>query len=126
MFSFAGPLLVSEVLATIRNQCDKLIVGAMLGIEALGIYYFAYNAGLGLSLSLTNALNASLYPHLAEVADRPTEMIAPSTCICCHSCGSRTSTKCTSLRCAFSNASVHSISGTGRDRRKLNMGLDVL
>ncbi len=76
MFSFAGPLLVSEVLAVVRGQGDKLIVGAMLGIEALGIYYFAYNAGLGLSLSLTNALSTSLYPHLAEVAHQRDELVA--------------------------------------------------
>lgn len=76
MISFAGPLLASEVLAVVRGQGDKLIVGAMLGIEALGIYYFAYNAGLGLSLSLTNALSTSLYPHLAEVAHQPRELVA--------------------------------------------------
>ncbi len=76
MFGYAGPLLVSEVLATMRGHGDKLIVGAMLGIEALGVYYFAFNAGLGLSLSLTNALNTSLYPHLAEVAHRPAELAA--------------------------------------------------
>lgn len=76
MVAFSGPLLVSEMLAVARGQGDKLIVGAMLGIEALGIYYFAFNAGLGLSLSLTNALNTSLYPHLAEVAHRPAELIA--------------------------------------------------
>lgn len=75
MFSFAGPLLVSEILAVVRGQGDKLIVGAMLGIEALGVYYFAFNAGLGLSLSLTNALSTSLYPHLAEVAHRPDELV---------------------------------------------------
>lgn len=76
MLDYAGPLLASEVLAVVRGHGDKLIVGAMLGIEALGVYYFAFNAGVGLSLSLTNALSTSLYPHLAEVAHRPAELAA--------------------------------------------------
>ncbi len=68
VLAFSGPLLASEILAALRGQADKLLVGAFLGVEALGIYYFAFNAGVGLSLSLTTALGASLYPHLAEVA----------------------------------------------------------
>lgn len=53
-----------ELLSTLRNNVDYLLVGKFLGIEALGIYYFAFNAGLGLSLGLINAVNAALYPHL--------------------------------------------------------------
>ena len=66
VFTFAAPILASEMLVAIRFNIDKLIVGALLGIEALGIYYFAFSAGYGLSLVLTSALAAASFPHLAD------------------------------------------------------------
>lgn len=74
MLSFALPVIGSELVATARLQLDKVIVGAVLGIEALGVYYFVFNAGLGLSLSITGALAASVYPYLAEAARQPREL----------------------------------------------------
>lgn len=66
VLGFAGPILASELLVAVRLNVDKMIVGAMLGIEALGIYYFAFSAGYGLSLVLTSALAAASFPHLAD------------------------------------------------------------
>lgn len=63
---FAGPYLGAEMLAALRLHLDKVLVGAVLGIDALGIYTFAFNAGLGITLTLTAALSASLYPHFSE------------------------------------------------------------
>ena len=71
LITFALPVLGAELLTTARLQLDKVVVGALLGVEALGIYYFVFNAGIGLSLSLTGALSNSLYPHFAAVADAP-------------------------------------------------------
>ena len=65
---FALPVLGTELLTSLRLNLDKVLVGAMLGVHALGVYSFAFNAGLGLSLTFTSALSASLYPHLCEVA----------------------------------------------------------
>lgn len=65
---FALPVLGTELLAALRLNLDKILVGAMLGVQALGVYAFAFNAGLGLSLTFTSALSASLFPHFAEVA----------------------------------------------------------
>jgi PST family polysaccharide transporter len=62
---FAGPVLASEILLAARFNLDKVIVGAILGIEALGIYYFAFGAGYGLTMVLTSALVAASFPHLA-------------------------------------------------------------
>ena len=73
--AFALPVLGSEILSALRLNLDKVLVGALLGIEALGLYTFIVNAGIGLSLSLTTALSASLYPHLASLAGRPAEML---------------------------------------------------
>ncbi len=68
---FGKHVLGVELLKTLRLNLDNLIIGRFLGIEALGIYFFARNAGLGISLSLTRAFNIALFPHLCEVqADR--------------------------------------------------------
>lgn len=76
LFRFAAAVIASELLVSARNNVDKVIVGGLLGIEALGIYYFVFNAGLGFSLSLTGAVAASIYPHLAELAAKPRELLA--------------------------------------------------
>jgi PST family polysaccharide transporter len=60
---FGKHVLGVEVLKAMRLHVDNLIIGRFLGLEALGIYYFARNAGLGISLSLISAFNTALYPH---------------------------------------------------------------
>ena len=63
---FCVPIFASEMLVAVRGHADNVLVGSILGLEALGIYYFAYNAGYGLSSVLTNALAAVSFPHLAS------------------------------------------------------------
>lgn len=67
VLEFGRYYLSIEVLKTARLNLDNMIVGRLLGMEALGIYYFARNAGLGFSLTLINAINSALYPNLCEV-----------------------------------------------------------
>jgi PST family polysaccharide transporter len=76
LMAFAAAVIGSELLVAARYNLDKVIVGAILGVEALGIYYFVFNAGVGFSLSLTQSLSASVYPHLAEVARDPKALLA--------------------------------------------------
>jgi O-antigen/teichoic acid export membrane protein len=64
---FAINFLGVELLTKLRANLDYLLVGRFLGIEALGLYYFAFNAGLGISLSVIQSLTWSLYPHLCEM-----------------------------------------------------------
>lgn len=66
ILQFALPVLGAEIASACRDHADKMIVSAFLGIEALGVYYFAFNAGLGLSSSLNRAINGALYPHLCK------------------------------------------------------------
>lgn len=68
LWQYCRPVLGSELLATARMHADKLIIGACLGVEALGVYYFAYHAGVGFSLSLTGAFSTAVFPHLAAAA----------------------------------------------------------
>ncbi|WP_458527030.1 oligosaccharide flippase family protein [Onishia taeanensis] len=66
---FGKHLVWIDLLTALRNNIDYLIVGRLLGVEALGVYYFAFNAGLGLAQGLIRAATASLYPHLCELRD---------------------------------------------------------
>ncbi|MBR9825710.1 MAG: oligosaccharide flippase family protein [Alphaproteobacteria bacterium] len=70
LLGFAAPVLGSELLTAMRMHVDKLIIGAVCGLELLGIYYFAFNAGLGLSSALSTAFNGAFYPNLCESVRR--------------------------------------------------------
>jgi PST family polysaccharide transporter len=62
--NFSKDLLGVELLGKVRGNIDYLIIGRFLGVNALGIYYFAFNAGLGISQNVINAFTSALYPHL--------------------------------------------------------------
>lgn len=64
---FGSNMLGVDLLNKFRGNIDYLLVGRILGIEALGIYYFAFNAGLGISMNVISAFMSSLFPHLCEV-----------------------------------------------------------
>jgi len=67
LFLYTLPVLLSEYSKSIRQWGDNLIVGALLGTELLGLYYFAKNSGLGISLSLGQISIAAVTPRLAEL-----------------------------------------------------------
>ncbi|MBB4265290.1 oligosaccharide flippase family protein [Roseospira visakhapatnamensis] len=74
--TFGRSILGVEALKTIRLHADKLIIGSYLGIELLGMYAFAFSAGLGLSLAFVGALNVVLFPYLAEAGRDPGVMVS--------------------------------------------------
>ena len=67
---FGAWVLGSEVVKSLRLQADKLLIGALLGAEALGIYFFAFNAGLSLATSASIAFSRVVYPRIATAANR--------------------------------------------------------
>lgn len=69
-WNFGWAVLGVELVKVMRLQADKLVVGAMLGAESLGIYYMAFNAGLGLATSFTQAFSVVLFPHLCASDDK--------------------------------------------------------
>jgi PST family polysaccharide transporter len=73
--NFSQNILGVQLLATLRNNLDYLIAGRLLGTRPLGLYYFAFNAGLGISLSVTNALDNAIFPHLCEVRHDNSEFL---------------------------------------------------
>ena len=70
ILTFSLPVLGSELLSAFRDQLDKIIVSLALGVEALGIYYFAFNAGLGVSTALNRAFAGAFYPYLCAARDK--------------------------------------------------------
>ncbi len=66
---FATNILGVELLNKLRANLDYLLVGRFLGIEALGIYYFAFNAGIGTSLNFINVFTLSIFPYICEIKD---------------------------------------------------------
>lgn len=67
IFGFGSNLLLNDLLNRLRANVDYLIVGKYLGIEALGMYYFAFNAGSGITISILNTFMSPLYPYICAV-----------------------------------------------------------
>lgn len=68
--SYGWAVLGVEMVKALRLQADKLIVGLLMGSQALGLYFMAFNAGLSLSNAFTVAFATVLFPHLTQTADR--------------------------------------------------------
>ncbi len=66
MKQYSKHVMFSEFLKNVRNQIDLLILGRILSAEVFGLYAFARNAGLGISLSITNGFNTALFPRLCD------------------------------------------------------------
>lgn len=71
---FGAGVLGTELVTAARQQLDKLIIGALLGTKALGYYYFAFNAGLGITSSFVAAISIVLFPQLCREPDAPGRM----------------------------------------------------
>ncbi|HEY8579906.1 MAG TPA: oligosaccharide flippase family protein, partial [Beijerinckiaceae bacterium] len=67
ILSFSARVFAAEALNTLRNNMDRIVVGRVLGLEALGTYSFAVNAGVGNTQSLATALGAAILPYLSAV-----------------------------------------------------------
>lgn len=76
IFKFGRNILGVELLKTLRNNLDYLIIGKFLGLKELGVYYFAFNAGLGISLSVISSINAAIFPHLCAARSEVSKLKA--------------------------------------------------
>ncbi|NRD90058.1 hypothetical protein C8024_12205 [Sphingopyxis sp. BSNA05] len=66
MINFGAAVLATDILLALRNNLDKLIISALLGVSALGSYYFAFNAGIGIIGTLATAFGTVIYPYLCN------------------------------------------------------------
>ncbi|MGL5795912.1 MAG: lipopolysaccharide biosynthesis protein [Waterburya sp.] len=64
--NYGKNLIGVELLTKLRLNLDYLIVGRFLGVEQLGLYYFAFNAGSGITNNIVNSLMSALFPHLCN------------------------------------------------------------
>lgn len=71
MVRFGGGVLLAEGLTALRQQGDNLVIVATMGSSALGTYYFAYNAGLGIVTSLVGAFGTVSFPMLCAAPSGP-------------------------------------------------------
>lgn len=76
LFRFGRNVVGADLLTVVRNNADYVLIGKFLGMEALGIYYFAFNAGVGISLGIINAFSSALLPHLCSAGSVPRELKA--------------------------------------------------
>jgi len=67
--NYSKNLLGVELLNKMRMNLDYLIVGRFLGIEALGVYYFAFNAGIGISINVIDKFMWALFPYICAVRE---------------------------------------------------------
>lgn len=68
--NFGAGVMASQLFEAARQQADKLIIGGLLGAEALGVWFFAISAGLGLAGSFSIAFATVLFPHVCAADDR--------------------------------------------------------
>jgi lipopolysaccharide exporter len=61
---YGAGVLLGELGNAARAQLGNLVVGATLGVKALGTFYFAFNAGLGITSSFVSAFTIVLFPQL--------------------------------------------------------------
>ena len=69
---FGVKMIGVELLNKLRLQIDYIIIGGIPTEEeedgfALGLYFWAFNAGLGISQSILQALASAWYPHFCQV-----------------------------------------------------------
>ena len=69
IFNYSRDVIACEFVKTIKNGIDLILVGLFFGLEILGIYFFAVNAGLGLTRAIVAAFNQVLFPYLCDVKD---------------------------------------------------------
>ncbi|WP_353476198.1 oligosaccharide flippase family protein (plasmid) [Salipiger sp. H15] len=67
---FGAAVLGIEIVKALRLQADKLLIGLLMGPEMLGLYFLAFNAGLGLASSFSVAISVVIFPHLCRAPDR--------------------------------------------------------
>lgn len=62
MLYFGSMVGLSDLSISLRQNIDYLLIGYFLGLEALGIYFFAFNTSLGSALALSKAMVPPFIP----------------------------------------------------------------
>jgi O-antigen/teichoic acid export membrane protein len=73
LMSFGSQVIGAQLLDRVRSYLDYMLVGKFLGVEALGMYFFAFNSGLGISLSVIDKFTWAQFPYICEAKDNLVE-----------------------------------------------------
>ncbi|MGS0682937.1 oligosaccharide flippase family protein [Shewanella sp. 125m-7] len=71
LLKFGLQVGLGDLAIALRQNIDYILIGYFLGLEALGIYFFAFNASLGISLGLVQSYGTALYSHLCHKSAHP-------------------------------------------------------
>ncbi|MEO0739282.1 MAG: lipopolysaccharide biosynthesis protein [Cyanobacteria bacterium J06649_12] len=74
IFDFSKFPLGIELLNYLRSNMDYILIGRFFSVEQLGIYFFSFNAGLGLSLTAINMVSNSVFPYLCEARENLSQL----------------------------------------------------
>ncbi|PCJ19407.1 MAG: lipopolysaccharide biosynthesis protein [Gammaproteobacteria bacterium] len=66
LFRFSFDVLGFEIMKAMRQHMDLFIVGYFFGLAGAGLYAFAKNVGVGISLALIAAFNSAVFPYLCS------------------------------------------------------------
>lgn len=75
LLRFSRNVMGVELMSTLQANIDNVLVGYFLGVHALGLYFFAFNSGLGISLGLISAAGVAVYPHFCEARGNRSELL---------------------------------------------------
>jgi len=76
MLRYSASILAAEAMVALRTQGDNLIIAGTMGTTALGTYYFAFNAGLGIVSSLIGAFRQVAFSMLCAARDAAARVVA--------------------------------------------------
>lgn len=74
IWDYCRGFLGGEMFSTLQVNIDNILVGLFLSINDLGLYYFAFNAGLGITMGLVNSFTVAVFPHLCAVQEDNTHL----------------------------------------------------
>ena len=69
IINYSKNIISIELLNKLRLNLDYLIVGKFLGMEELGFYFFAFNAGSGITMNVVNMFMSALFPYLCAARE---------------------------------------------------------
>jgi len=69
LLGFGAHLLVFGMMSFVIFNVDQLVVGKILGIAILGVYYMAVRFGRTLGQQVSGAVNTVLFPTMARIKD---------------------------------------------------------
>jgi O-antigen/teichoic acid export membrane protein len=69
IFNYSKNIVGIELLNKLRLNLDYLIIGRFLGMEQLGFYFFAFNAGSGITMNIVTNFMSALFPYLCAARE---------------------------------------------------------